>query len=82
MHFQSILRRSLQYDMIYFLGDLPTHHVWNQSKGDMLYLYKDFAGLVRKHLPNVKFFPVLGALLPSAFNFTDYRLSIAFNFDI
>ena len=52
-----------QFDLIYWLGDLPTHHVWNQSQEDHLDVHRVFFQLLAKYFPNTRVYSTVGERL-------------------
>lgn len=50
--------------MIYWLGDLPPHHVWSQTRDDQLLVYQKLLALFEKHFPDALIFPALGIRIP------------------
>uniref|UniRef100_A0A1I8IV72 C-type lectin domain-containing protein n=1 Tax=Macrostomum lignano TaxID=282301 RepID=A0A1I8IV72_9PLAT len=48
------------FDAIYFTGDLPDHHVWEQTREQQVDIYRNFTALLRKYFPNVAFVAALG----------------------
>ena len=52
-----------QFDLIYWLGDLPTHHVWNQSQEDHLDVHRVFFQLLVKYFPNARVYSTIGVRL-------------------
>uniref|UniRef100_A0A1I8HQK6 Sphingomyelin phosphodiesterase n=1 Tax=Macrostomum lignano TaxID=282301 RepID=A0A1I8HQK6_9PLAT len=49
-----------RFDAIYFTGDLPDHHVWEQTREQQVDIYRNFTALLRKYFPNVAFVAALG----------------------
>ncbi|PAA83996.1 hypothetical protein BOX15_Mlig006336g2 [Macrostomum lignano] len=56
----SQLNRTEKFDAIYFTGDLPDHHVWEQTREQQVDIYRNFTALLRKYFPNVAFVAALG----------------------
>ena len=52
-----------QFDVIYMLGDIPTHHVWNQSQEKHLHLMRVFFDMISTYLPNARIYPTLGTFI-------------------
>ena len=51
-----------QFDVVYMLGDIPTHHAWNQSEEEHLQVMRVFFDMVSTYLPNARIYPTLGTL--------------------
>uniref|UniRef100_A0A1I8IP86 Sphingomyelin phosphodiesterase n=1 Tax=Macrostomum lignano TaxID=282301 RepID=A0A1I8IP86_9PLAT len=49
-----------QFDLIYFTGDLPDHHVWEQTRQEEIALYSGFTQLVQKYFPGVPLVVAMG----------------------
>lgn len=50
----------VQFDWVYWTGDLPAHNVWNQTREDQLDILTKCVDLMHKYLPNKTVFPSLG----------------------
>ncbi|PAA76951.1 hypothetical protein BOX15_Mlig024602g3 [Macrostomum lignano] len=54
------IARDRQFDLIYFTGDLPDHHVWEQTRQEEIALYSGFTQLVQKYFPGVPLVVAMG----------------------
>lgn len=51
---------SVQFDYLYWTGDLPAHNIWNQSRSDQLRILNTIVQLILKYFPGKMVFPAVG----------------------
>lgn len=67
--------------MIYLLGDIPSHHVWNQTDADQLASYDVLMQLLHKYFDGATFFPAIGKFrLPSISPARPFYLHVLYSY--
>ena len=54
------LTKIFKFDVIYMLGDLPPHNIWNQTKEDQLNALKVTTDLLHKYFPDKVVYSTVG----------------------
>ncbi|XP_064651922.1 sphingomyelin phosphodiesterase-like [Lineus longissimus] len=54
------LNKSQTFDMIYWTGDLPSHHIWDQTREQQVYIYKNLTNLFLQYFPRTPVYGTLG----------------------
>lgn len=54
------INSSVQFDYMYWTGDLPAHNVWWQTRSDQLYILDTLVKLMLKYFPGKTIFPAVG----------------------
>eukprot|EP00118_Oscarella_pearsei_P025852 m.308905 g.308905 ORF g.308905 m.308905 type:complete len:593 (+) comp45030_c0_seq1:34-1812(+) len=54
------LSSSVDFDVVYWTGDIPQHNVWNQSRSDQLHVIDAIIRLMLKYFPGKVIYPAVG----------------------
>ncbi|XP_065838310.1 sphingomyelin phosphodiesterase-like [Oscarella lobularis] len=54
------IKNNIEFDFVYWTGDVPPHNVWNQTRYDQLHVLDVVIKLLLKYFPNKVIYPALG----------------------